>query len=121
MHLSLHGSSSHTRIGEAAATAAEAKTQVYQIATTVRMFEDELARHALVIQTLLRICAKKGLFADAEFLKLLEEVDLEDGVRDGKKKKSKSPKTCDKCGKNARATALTCIYCGAEFPTKNPI
>ncbi len=117
LSLALHGSSL-ARAKAAESTARDAKSEAMRLWQSVREMDDELARHALVLQTLLRICERKGLFKDPEFIQLLEQVDMEDGVRDGKRRRAKGPKTCPDCGKNARSTAMTCIYCGAEFPAE---
>lgn len=118
LSLALHASSM-AKASAAESSARGAKSEAMKLWQSVRELDDELARHALVLQTLLRICERKGLFKDPEFIQLLEQVDMEDGVRDGKRKRAKGPKTCPDCGKNARPTAMTCIYCGAEFPAKS--
>jgi hypothetical protein len=46
--------------------------------------EDQLAHLTLINETLLRILEKKNVIVREEFRSLLVEVDLEDGVHDGK-------------------------------------
>lgn len=120
LNLALHSATRISRTIEAKADAHAVREHAVRLANSLRVVEDELSRHALVLQGLLRMCLKKGLFADAEFLKLLEDIDLEDGVRDGMRRRTKEPKVCANCDKPARATAMTCLYCGTEFSIEHP-
>jgi len=46
--------------------------------------EDELARATLFIQTLIEACLKRGVFSREELQQVAREVDLLDGVADGR-------------------------------------
>ena len=101
--------------------AQEARRQSADAQLSVALLEDEIARQALVIQTLLVICEKKGLFNEAEFRQALETLDLSDGVRNGKVKKAKTPLPCPQCSKKNSYKALKCIYCGTELPRRDVV
>jgi len=50
----------------------------------VAQLEDDLARALLLIHTLTEACLRKGVFTRAEIAQTAAEVDLLDGVADGK-------------------------------------
>jgi hypothetical protein len=50
----------------------------------IRNLEDEIDHLTLINEALLRMLEKKGVFTRDEYRSLLVEVDLEDGVHDGK-------------------------------------
>lgn len=87
------------------------------ISATERM-RDAIERQALVIQTLLTFCERKGLFSEQEFRELMNEIDLQDGFLDGKLKPQQGPQTCAECGKISGRHAVNCMYCGAQFDAR---
>jgi hypothetical protein len=95
--------------------AQEAQSDARHALTAVERVEDLLARHALVLKTLLTFCEQKGMFNEPDFLKLMEEIDLSDGVADGRYKPAAAPRACTACGRNNRRTALRCMYCGENI------
>ena len=50
----------------------------------IEQLEDDLARAALVIHSLVEMCVRQGVFTADELAVVMEEVDLWDGVADGK-------------------------------------
>lgn len=85
------------------------------------LMEDALDRQALIIRTLLMACEKKGLFNEAEFRELVNEVDLSDGRLDGKYKPKQGPVGCPSCGKTNGKRAVTCMYCGVPLEQRDLI
>jgi hypothetical protein len=74
--------------------------------------EDMADRQTLVIRTLLTACEKAGLFNEAQFRELMNDVDLSDGRLDGKFKPQVTPRECPTCHKVNGKRAVTCMYCG---------
>lgn len=60
------------------------RSKVLRDGARIRNLEDEIDHLTLINEALLRMLEKKGVFARDEFRSLLVEVDLEDGVHDGK-------------------------------------
>ena len=60
------------------------RSKVIRDGTRIRNLEDEIDHLTLINEALLRMLEKKGVLARDEFRALLVEVDLEDGVHDGK-------------------------------------
>jgi hypothetical protein len=54
------------------------------LAEQVALLEEELARALLLIHTLAEACVEKGLFTREEIAETAAEIDLWDGVADGK-------------------------------------
>jgi hypothetical protein len=79
---------------------------------------DAFDRQALVIRTLLAFCEKRGLFNEAEFRELMNEIDLSDGTLDGKYKPQQTPQVCPGCGKTNGRRAVSCMYCGTIFDAR---
>ena len=111
----LGGYAAQRAAASAAKAGAEAEAAASKAERAVQHVEDAQARHALVLKTLLTFCEKKGMFTEPEFLKLMEEIDLADGVRDGKYKPGAEPKRCVACGRVNQRMALRCIYCGEDI------
>ncbi|GIK53363.1 MAG: hypothetical protein HUU03_06150 [Planctomycetaceae bacterium] len=103
---------------QAVEAGAEAEAAGNRAERAAQRLEDMLARHALVLKTLLSFCEKRGLFNEPEFLRMMEEVDLSDGIRDGRYKPGAEPKRCAACGRANQRTAIRCMYCGEDIPDR---
>jgi hypothetical protein len=97
----------------------EAQSDARRANAAVEQVADLLARHALVLKTLLTFCEQKGMFKEPEFLKLMEDIDLSDGVADGRYKPQGQPRQCVACGRNNRRTAMRCMYCGEAIADRD--
>ena len=82
---------------------------------------DQVLRYGLVLQALVRVGERKGLFTKQELIAEIESIDAEDGKRTGKINERREPKKCPACGKNSAASALKCLYCGAELPRRDVV
>ena len=87
------------------ASAAAMRSRFARESGRVGDLEDQVAQLTLLNEALLRILEKKGVFARDEFRALLVEVDLEDGVHDGKLSRP-APKSA---GQGARQAV--CRFC----------
>ena len=75
--------------------------------------EDQVAHLTLINEALLRMLEKKNTFARDEFRALLVEIDLEDGVHDGKvtpPEPREAPKSAARC---------FCKFCRADNDRSN--
>jgi hypothetical protein len=94
-------------------SATRMQRNVVQDSRRIADLEDQVAHLALINEALLRILEKKEVFARDEFRSLLVEVDLEDGVHDGK---------LNRAPRNAApkpSGAITCKYCRTENDRAN--
>ena len=75
--------------------------------------EDQVAHLTLINEALLRMLEKKNTFARDEFRALLVEIDLEDGVHDGKLAKPEPPEA------PKAAARCFCKFCRADNDRSN--
>lgn len=82
-----------------------------ELQTQVRALSDRLDRMALISQTMWELLRERTNLTNEEIVAKMEEIDLRDGVADGKIR----PKVfiCETCGHKVNDTNERCIYCGA--------
>jgi len=68
----------------------------------------------LAMQALWEIMKERGGVTDEELVKKMEEIDLRDGVADGKM--SMKIVVCPNCGRNNNSKRASCLYCGNRLP-----
>ncbi|HOF38628.1 MAG TPA: hypothetical protein PLD73_01045 [Candidatus Hydrogenedentes bacterium] len=84
-----------------------------QLITQTRELEHQVARMALLNQSLWELlCERLGL-TEQELEAKVREVDLRDGVLDGKI--TNTPVKCPQCGRVSASKHYRCLYCGLEF------
>lgn len=99
------------RIGEAQKTAHSAENQAVNLEFKLRDMEKEADVLALVNQALFEIVAEKLGVSEEDVLQKIEEIDMRDGVKDGKLGSSPSA-LCPKCNRNYNVKLNKCLYCG---------
>lgn len=100
------------KITRAENTAAEAKSKVVTLDSRIEELEQRHEKLALICQTLWEIIQEKIPVKDEDLLKRMEEIDLRDGIKDGRI--GESIIECRKCGRKIRSRRQFCIYCGEE-------
>lgn len=115
----IHGYYSAQDANIARQSANDASSAARRAESAMARLEDALDRQALVIRTLLTACEKAGLFNEAQFKELMNDVDLSDGRLDGKYKPQAMPQSCPECGKTNGKRAVQCMYCGAQLEMRD--
>ena len=94
----------------------------YKKATLVRADIKELRqtvdRLSLITRALWEIVAKSQGLSDDDLVNKVNEIDLRDGVLDGKIREP--VRKCSSCGKVLQQGYIKCIYCGAKSEGTNP-
>ena len=106
MFYGAHGSGSHAAMQDSAA----AKSKASQAAERVRILEANLAKVLMINEALWEILRDKLGLTDEDLNKKLYEIDMRDGVLDGKNQRSVSE--CPSCHRKVSPRHPACIYCG---------
>ena len=105
---------------EAARLQAAASTPMVPAASsTSRMLDidDRVDRLVLVVQAMWALLEETGL-SEEDLLAKIRELDLADGVEDGKS--TRLPVTCSSCGSASPAGRTTCQLCGEPIGEPDP-
>lgn len=101
------------------------KTNAAVAASDARVHEASLAdvnsrleRLALVTQALSELLAERAHVSEADFVAKIDEIDMRDGVRDGRA--GPTARACPKCGRPSPGHRDRCLYCGANLGTPTP-
>ena len=66
----------------------------------------------LITEALWNILKKKHGYEDEDLLQMVQDIDLGDGLLDGKVAKRRS-QPCPGCGRTLSSRHMICLYCGA--------
>jgi ribosomal protein S27AE len=79
----------------------------------IRELEHQVARLQLMNQALWELIRERTQLTDADLERKAQEVDLRDGVADGKI--TNTALKCPTCGRVSSSKHWKCLYCGLEF------
>ena len=91
------------------ATTARRKTEQMQF---------DLEKLFIITEALWTILKDRFGYTEEDLMQLIEDIDLQDGRRDGKKARSADRPKCPDCGRTIIRRQVVCLYCGAEAPQK---
>ena len=77
--------------------------------------KDPIERQMIISEAIWELLKEKVGLTDEDLVKKVREIDLRDGVLDGRVK-PEPPIACPKCGKKMKKGSSTCIYCGSNIP-----
>jgi len=87
-------------------------TDSSQVARVTEL-EYQVARLMLLNQALWELLRPRLKMTDADFENLVREVDMRDGVEDGKI--THNAVKCPQCSRVSNSKHYKCLYCGLEF------
>lgn len=79
----------------------------------IRELRDQVERLALMCQALWELVRTRAKLSDADLEKLAQEIDLRDGMADGRL--TSHPVKCPNCGRVSNSRHKKCLYCGLLF------
>jgi hypothetical protein len=106
------------RIHGAEQSAASASARAIDAGTAASDLRQRVEMLALANQALFELVQEKLGITETDVLKLMAEIDVRDGIRDGRM----SPKilSCTKCGRKVNSTRQQCMYCGERIVGGSP-
>ena len=102
-----------SQIRDANATASRAESKSQNVRYEIARLEDKLESLALTCQALWEIARDHSGLSDEQLLAKVSEIDLRDGVADGKM--GSGTGKCSKCGRTLSKKRMSCMYCGQEM------
>ncbi len=108
----------HGAISQAKSEASSARSKADNLSFTIRSLEEKIDQMALKCQALWELVRDTTDLTDADIVKKICDVDLRDGVLDGKM--TKAGQKCLGCGRTISAKHNRCLYCG-EFAQSDEI
>lgn len=103
---------------EIAETRAAARRIADDAKSAARHMSDRLDALALSNAAMWELLRDRFGLTDADLISKMEEIDLRDGVRDGKIGSApRAARICPKCQRKTVAPRPDCLYCGADLPS----
>jgi hypothetical protein len=106
------------RINDVETTAQDTSRKATASHERVRQLEESVARLVLLNAAMWSLLKDRTGLTDAQLNARIRDVDLRDGVEDGKI--TPDVQTCQKCGRTMAPRHRHCIYCGGERLTTSP-
>ena len=106
------------RINDVETTAQESSRKATDFQVRVRELEDSVARLALVNAAMWSLLKSHTGLTDAALAARIRDIDLRDGVEDGKL--TPNVQNCQKCGRTMAPRHKRCMYCGSERLVTSP-
>jgi hypothetical protein len=100
-----------------AADTADLKASVVQ--ADVQQLEAQVQTLALACQAMWEILSKQHEVTEADLLHKMSEIDVRDGVLDGKLV-MKASTHCPDCGRDVKKIRTNCYWCGAKLQHASP-
>jgi ribosomal protein S27AE len=119
--ISSHGARARADARKALFEAQSAETRAKGGALAAKERSDQLEakidKLSLICQAMWALLEEHTTFTEAHLLAKVQEIDMEDGVLDGKR--AVGPKVCPQCQRTFAAKHPRCLYCGADTPNAN--
>ncbi len=107
-----HGRIRHanSNASQASSKASKAANHSARVEREMKMLDGRVEVLALACQSLWEPLQEHTSVATADFDQKMEEIDLRDGVQDGRI--TKVTEACEKCGRKTSRRRKNCLYCG---------
>jgi hypothetical protein len=97
--------------------ASQAKRKAESAADSVRELQARVDRLSMVCQAMWELLRDKTKLTDEDVIKQMQQIDLRDGVADGKM--TRQTLVCPECGRNVSSRREQCLYCGTWLAKTN--
>ena len=106
------------RINEVDDKAGNAGRKATDFQHRVRLLEEQVDRLALVNLAMWHLLRERAKLTDEHLAAKVREIDLLDGVEDGKL--TRAAAQCPRCNRTLSARHKRCLYCGHDLKTGSP-
>jgi hypothetical protein len=106
------------QIGSATTTATVAASDARAQQAALADLSSRVERLALVTQAVSELLAERAQVSEADLIAKIHDIDMRDGVRDGRA--AESTRSCPKCHRPNPGRRTTCLYCGAPLGAAKP-
>lgn len=106
------GAGAHVASLQASQSASDASAAARRSESAVARLESRIERLALVTEALWTLLEERVGITEGELLDRIREIDLSDGVLDGRVRHGTFE--CPHCGRVLSRRNLRCLYCGVE-------
>lgn len=106
------------RLGEVERKASDASYDARTITAELHRVRDDLERMQLVQRAMWDLLREPRGLTDEDLAAKITELDLQDGVRDGKL--ATAARTCPTCKRTMGRRHAHCLYCGVHDATRPP-
>jgi len=103
------------RIGEVQTDPRNTESKTRDLSREVESLRQSIEKLALVNAAMWSLLQEKSGLKDEQLLNRMQEIDLADGVADGRISQAKAMQ-CVKCQRPMSRTHERCMYCGAYNP-----
>ncbi|MCY7361367.1 MAG: hypothetical protein LH629_04755 [Ignavibacteria bacterium] len=100
----------YKKIGDAQAKAQSASDKVNSVNDRINQLEKQIDLLYLVNQAYVELFSEKLNISETNILEKIEEIDLRDGLKDGKI--GNYGVKCEKCNRSYNKKLNKCLYCG---------
>jgi hypothetical protein len=97
------------------ADAAAARADAREAKTETELMRADIERLLMITEALWTFLKKEHGYSDEELAEAITQIDLRDGVLDGKVAKTLPP-PCPNCGRINGKGRPVCMYCGKPIP-----
>ncbi len=106
------GIRSMARAGAAETRSATASAKAGRAEQDVRLLTREVDKLSMITEALWTLLKEQHGYTDEDLILRVTEIDLEDGVLDGKVRRDQGPRKCPACSRTLSRRHPTCLYCG---------
>jgi hypothetical protein len=106
-----------TEIASAQSSASRAEGKADRVLRYINLLEDKIDGMALTCQALWELLEERAGLTEEMVKNKMQEIDLRDGVQDGKM--TKGATGCPACGRPVGRRHRRCIYCGKAIEGGN--
>ncbi|NLH16320.1 MAG: hypothetical protein GX455_07065 [Phycisphaerae bacterium] len=97
--------------------ASQANRKAESAVETARQLRDRVDRLSMICQAMWELLRSKAKLTDEDIIKQMQQIDLRDGVADGKM--TRQTLVCPECGRNVSSRREQCLYCGTWLVKSN--